>query len=148
MTRRIQLKFFSGALIAVGLAGCGGGSDSAGAPLDAGAEQCFERFNADSNAVEQSRHFYEEHGARRAMLIETQPGKGIGAPKDQACAVIYASFIGDLEYGTNGLTELKFGWASMVELAKGRPSVDLNEIQSRATEDANVDVFPDGSLGK
>lgn len=130
---------------ALALAGCGGGDGES--ELSAEERACVERFNADRNALEQGEHFYDEHGSRQALVFLSEPGRGIGAPKKgKACAIIFAAFEGDDEYGTVGVTEIKFGWTSMAELGRGRPDVDLFEIQRRAASEHNAEVFPDGQI--
>lgn len=130
------------------MGGCGGGSGDAAVELPPAERACVERFNGDPNALEQGKHFYDEHGSRKAMVIRTEPGKGIGAPRrGEVCAIIFAAFEGDEEYGTIGVTELDFGWATMSELARGRPNLDLLGLQRRASSESNASVFPDGKIG-
>ena len=126
------------------IAGCGGGEG--GASSVAVSEDCLESWNAEQTSVNFGRHVYTTHDARQAQIALLEPaGESLNIEGTEACAVIFAVPESDYEYGDVGLVVTNFGWASMQELARG-DQIALEEIQREATENPNVNVFPDGTL--
>jgi hypothetical protein len=140
--RLARLAVLAVALTAV-LAGCGGGAESSSVAVP---EDCLESWNAEQTSANFGRHVYTTHEARQAQIALLEPAEqSLNIDGTETCAVIFAVPESDFEYGDVGLVITKFGWASMQELARG-DQIALEEIQREATENPNVNVFPDGTL--
>jgi hypothetical protein len=142
--RQISGLLGSAAALALLVAGCGGGESTSEAV--AVPEDCLESWNAEQTSVNFGRHVYTTHEARQAQIALLEPAEqSLNIDGTETCAVIFAVPESDFEYGDVGLVITKFGWASMQELARG-DQIALEEIQREATENPNVNVFPDGTL--
>jgi hypothetical protein len=123
-------------------AGCGG-EGTASLPVP---EDCLASWNAEEDSLKFGRHVYHEHQSRRGQLTMLEPDRGaLNIRGSETCSMVFAVPEHDEEYGDVGLVVTRFGWASMRELARGNPA-RMNEIQREAGLEANVTLFPDGSV--
>ena len=129
------------------LAGCGGeGAGAAATEVPAVPEDCLQSWNAETASLAYGRHLYGTHRATQAQVLVVEPeGRSANIKGDSTCAVVFAVEPTDYEYGQLGMVITNFGWASMVELARGDPE-QLQELQATANEAPNVNLFPDGAL--
>lgn len=128
------------AIAALG-AGCGG-SDAPEA--EAAPDDCLALWNAEDVALAQGRHAFDAHGVQRAQVAKIAAPEAENVRTEETCSVFFAVSEGDAEFGTLGLVITRFGWSQLFELGLGED--ELERMQRSASEEANANVFPDGSL--
>lgn len=145
--RRRLAPALAGLAVTLLLAACGDGAGNEPAaevePADA---DCVASWNGEKASEIFGRHVYDEHDARQGRVTIERPGPGaLTIRANMTCTVVFAVPPTDEEYGDVGLTETRFGWASMRELDR-TDQLRMRRLQQEASEAPNVNVFPDGSI--